>query len=284
MENRMRDLEQIQERDPSDSGHRLGGILMATAAMVGLTFAIGVLVGQAAEPEPEAPDPLALLEKAGAVPPARDAKPEEAVVERSELSFARTLSDEEERPEVLAALQAAAVEVQDLQDPARPAAEIGSPDEVGDSAAAEAALAAPAPAAQPPSQEEIAAVMPAAVAAGSVGQKLPNAARRDPMVAAAIPDERPGEAAPVGTEGEFCLQVISYETAEPARSFAEGLRARGHRAFVTSADLPDRGRYYRVRIGPFDTRPEAEAYRRKFETDEGMNTFVVKRPKDGEAG
>jgi cell division septation protein DedD len=279
MENRMRDLEQIQERDPSDSGHRLGGILMATAAMVALTFAIGVLVGQAAEPQPEAPDPLALLERAGAVPPAQRANAEEAGVERSELSFARTLSDEEERPEVLAALQAAAAEVEDLQAPQQPS---GQPGSLADAEPAEPA-ALPV-AALEVSDEEIATVMPASVAAGSVGQKLSAAARRDPMVAASIPDEQDSEPAPAGSEGEFSLQVISYEEAAPARSFADGLRARGHRAFVTQAEIPERGRYYRVRIGPFENRPEAEAYRRKFEADEGMNTFVVRRPRDEEPG
>jgi cell division septation protein DedD len=113
-----------------------------------------------------------------------------------------------------------------------------------------------------------------------VGQTLPAAARRDPMVAAASPAELSSERAPAGAEGEFSLQVISYEEGAPARRFADGLRARGHRAFVTEADIPERGRYFRVRIGPFETRPEAEAYRRKFETDEGMNTFVVRRPRE----
>lgn len=271
MENRMRDLEQIQERDPSDSGHRLGSILMATAGMVGLTFAIGVLVGQAAEPQPEAPDPLALLEKAGAVPPAEEAQAPEVDVKASELSFARTLSDQEERPEVIAALQAAAAEVERLEGDAH------EPQPSAGDNAAPAELEAPSEA---PRRADIAAVMPAAVAAGTVGEKLPTAARHDPMVAAAIPDERSTEPAPAGAEGEYSLQVISYDQSAPARSFAEGLRARGHRAFVTQADVPERGRYYRVRIGPFETRPEAEIYRRQFEAAEGMNTFVVKRPRD----
>lgn len=283
MENRMRDLEQIQERDPSDSGHRLGGILMATAAMVALTFAIGVLVGQAAEPQAQAPDPLALLEKAGAVPPAHPAAGEEVGVEASDLSFARTLSDEEERPEVIAALEAAAAEVEHLQDPARPLADVGSMALAADGADAAEPAQLPS-AAEMPSDQDIATVMPAGVAAGSVGKKLPAAARRDPMVAAAIPDEQQVDPAPAGAEGEFSLQVISYEEAAPARRFADGLRARGHRAFVTEAEIPERGRYFRVRIGPFENRPEAEAYRRKFETDEGMNTFVVRRPRDEDQG
>ena len=51
---------------------------------------------------------------------------------------------------------------------------------------------------------------------------------------------------------------------------------------MTAADIPDRGRYYRVRIGPFKTRLLAEEYRRKFEDEEHMNTFVVRLKEDDE--
>src|SRR5687767_12586113 len=109
MDNRVRDLDQIQEDDGDERGRRLGTVLLATAAVVGLTFAIGVVVGRAAEPQPQASeDPLARLSRpalaeAKAKPPTALAK-----VEAANLSFPNTLSEQEERPEVLAALQAAA--------------------------------------------------------------------------------------------------------------------------------------------------------------------------------
>ena len=33
-----------------------------------------------------------------------------------------------------------------------------------------------------------------------------------------------------------------------------------------------------MRIGPFESMRQAEAYREQFERSEGMNTFVVRRP------
>jgi DedD protein len=60
-------------------------------------------------------------------------------------------------------------------------------------------------------------------------------------------------------------------------AFAAGLRARGHEAFVISAEIEDRGTWYRVRIGPFETQREAEAFRRSFERTERMNTLLVRR-------
>ena len=92
-----------------------------------------------------------------------------------------------------------------------------------------------------------------------------------------------GPRARAGHDGDLTLQVASYRTEEEADIFAEALRARGHAAFVMQAEIPDRGTYYRVRIGPFDTMGEAESYRATFEQEERMNTYVARR-RDGEEG
>jgi cell division septation protein DedD len=76
--------------------------------------------------------------------------------------------------------------------------------------------------------------------------------------------------------------VISYDRPEPSQAFADGLRAKGHMAFVQTAEIPERGKFFRVRIGPFKTKAEAMAYRKKFEDDEHMNTFVVRVKEDDE--
>jgi DedD protein len=288
MDNRVRDLDQIQEDDGDDRGRRLGTILLATAAVVGLTFAIGVVVGRAAEPAPQATDdPLARLDGIANAQTARaKAAAAPAPIEAADLSFPNTLGEQEERPEVLAALQAAAAEEAAL---AARAQQAGLP------------AAAPPPAASAigddaaPSTdgeaggddeldvvaaEEIVANIPAAVAAGAGSRSLPKAVMHDPLVAAALRDDGPRQSSPRGHDGEYTLQVISYDRPEPSRAFAEGLRAKGHAAFVTAADVPERGRYYRVRIGPFKSRQQAEAYRERFEDEEHMNTFVVRvKPK-----
>jgi len=282
MDNRVRDLDQIQEDDGDDRGRRLGTILLSTAAVVGLTFAIGVVVGRAAEPEkPAADDPLARL--AGVATAQEKAGKAEALpkVEAADLSFPNTLSEQEERPEVLAALEAAAAEEAALAQPsepapvppAPPAVAIASADTESDDTPSEPPVEATPP---PVAAGEIVANIPAAVAAGAGSRSLPKAVMHDPLVAAALRDDEPRQSAPRGHDGEYTLQVISYDRAEPSRAFAEGLRAKGHSAFVTTADIPERGRYYRVRIGPFKSREAADAYRAKFEDEEHMNTFVVR--------
>jgi cell division septation protein DedD len=70
--------------------------------------------------------------------------------------------------------------------------------------------------------------------------------------------------------------VISYSEPQEARIFSSALRKRGHAAYVTTGTVEDRGTHWRVRIGPFDTRQEAQSYRSTFEREEGMNTFIVR--------
>ena len=64
--------------------------------------------------------------------------------------------------------------------------------------------------------------------------------------------------ASTGRQAErFAVQLASYRT----RPRAEGLRAMledvGYTAYVVVSNVPPSGRYYRVRVGPFDTREEA---------------------------
>jgi DedD protein len=285
VENRVQDLDQIQERDADDRGRSLGSVLLAGLALVGLTFAIGVVVGQAAEPEAMPEDPLAKLDAAQSASTKAAAatapEPRAPKVEASDLSFPSTLAEEEDRPEVLAALQAAAAEEAALA--ARAEAPIAAADAAP--AAADPGIVQLAPSSDDDGAEtlddemgaeELVAAVPAAVAAGAGSRSLPRVAKHDPLVAAAFRAEDDGPPSPRGHDGEFTLQVISYDRPEPSRAFADGLRAKGHAAFVVSADIPDRGRYWRVRIGPFKGRAEADAYRKKFEDDEHMNTYVVR--------
>ncbi|MCS6857786.1 MAG: SPOR domain-containing protein [Sandaracinaceae bacterium] len=128
-----------------------------------------------------------------------------------------------------------------------------------------------------PSLERIAAMLPAAISA-SDGKAIARVATHDELVREAIPQHEATEIAREGVEGDYTLQVISFDNPQEAQAFAAGLRARGHRAFVTQAEVEGRGPRYRVRIGPFATLAEARAYRSRFEAQERMNTVIVKRP------
>ncbi|MBN8614583.1 MAG: SPOR domain-containing protein, partial [Deltaproteobacteria bacterium] len=154
------------------------------------------------------------------------------------------------------------------------AAEAAHPDSLGldEGSLGASAVAAPAM----PSMEHLPEMLPAAVAA-TEGSDIARVAMHDELVQSAFPTARVTDPAREGHDGEFTLQVISYDSADGAQAFAQGLRARGHRAFVMQATVEGRGTMYRVRIGPFESMAEASAYRGRFESSEHMNTIVIRR-------
>jgi DedD protein len=79
-----------------------------------------------------------------------------------------------------------------------------------------------------------------------------------------------------GSEGGWQVQVSSFKTQGEGDAFANQLRARGHKAHVQRAEIPSRGTWYRVKIGPFSTQGEAAKYRSSFESKEKIPGFVVK--------
>ena len=181
MDTAMRDLERIEERS-SDEGR---GVLVLSG--VGLVAAIAVVVGAVAalpdgsQSQPE--DPLQMLAVANEVEAdeaAHEPAPEPGI-DPETLSFPTTLVTET-RPEVAAAMAAAAAELAHLD-----------------------------PVTKPPPRSDIAAGLPAAVTAGPDRKIVEMAAIRDPLVAAAVPGNT--ISAPAGHEGRYTLQVISYRDA-----------------------------------------------------------------------
>ncbi|MEM7138793.1 MAG: SPOR domain-containing protein [Myxococcota bacterium] len=241
----MRDLERIEER-PEDDGNR---VLMMSG--VGLIAAIGIVMATVAalpdtgESQDEDPLEALLLQEPDAL--VRDAaSPEDdAAIDPKTLSFPTTLVTES-RPEVAAAMAAAAAELAHLD-----------------------------PLTAPPPRSRIAAGLPAAVTAGPDREVVEMAAVRDPLVAATVP-QRTGSS-PAGHDGLYTLQVISYRDPQEAQVFADALRKRGHASYVARGAVEGRGTHWRVRIGPFASRREAQDYRATFEHEEGMNTFIVRK-------
>lgn len=242
MDTAMRDLDRIEERS-SDEGKR--ALLLSG---VGLVAALAVVIAAVAalpdETESPEQDPLQMLAASQAAPSERAEAIEDPDINPETLSFPTTLVTET-RPEVAAALAAATAELEHLD-----------------------------PIPSPPPRSDIAAGLPAAVTAGPDGEVVELAAAIDPLVAETVREKSP--AAPPGREGLYTLQVISYADPREAQVFASALRKRGHAAYVTAGTVEGRGTHWRVRIGPFDTRQEAQRYRTTFEREEGMNTFIIR--------
>ncbi len=86
------------------------------------------------------------------------------------------------------------------------------------------------------------------------------------------------ERVPNDVPGIFSLQVGSFQKHREAARMVERLTRAGHTAFLVSVNMPERGGlWFRVRVGPFGSKQEAWQYKKKFETDEKLPAFVVKR-------
>lgn len=73
-----------------------------------------------------------------------------------------------------------------------------------------------------------------------------------------VPEPRAAEAAM--TQGKHSLQAASFPDQSAAKGYAERLVRAGVPAYVVSADLGRRGRWYRVRVGRFESVEEAQKY------------------------
>ena len=60
--------------------------------------------------------------------------------------------------------------------------------------------------------------------------------------------------------GKWTVQIVSFPDKESAVDFANGFVARGYNPIINSVALKERGTWYRVSLGLFDTKAEAAAY------------------------
>lgn len=259
MDSAMRDLEQIRERDEDGEGRPLALVGLLILVTMGLVFAMGSLVGWTDDTDAAEEDPLARLDRASGLVAVEetDETHEAARVDRASLTFPSALGPPHaERADVALTIAAARAEL-DHPDPLE--------------------HLPPLEPAAPSLAEALPAIVPTAVAAGPSHEALLRTVESDPLVASSITVPQITERAEVGQEGPYTLQVISVPDPAEAETFATGLRARGHRAFVMQADVEGRGTMYRVRIGPFETQRAADTFRAEFERTERMNTLVVRR-------
>ena len=84
----------------------------------------------------------------------------------------------------------------------------------------------------------------------------------------------PPKAAAVQT-GDFVLQLGAYREEETAQTVIQRLSGKGYQAQVMTKDLPAKGgKWYRVRIGRFKNREEAEKMAKRLEQD-GFQSIII---------
>ena len=254
----VRNLDEIQEDDPSSRPSRAGALVLASLGGAVIVFAAVALMRSPPKTKVVSPYPCGPL---GALARRVMAALVAPVQVGEEVTFPGTLSDAKSPTTALEA-------VRDLKAAAAASA-----------AALPFALAPGAPTTPPSAADRLPVVpLPAqhvlqiGPTEGAPGDTLSAMARH-------VSRDEGAETAPAGTPGGYQLQVSSFKTQPEADSFAAALRRRGHKAYVEPANVKGRGLWYRVRIGPFKFRHAAGVYRQDFESKERMVTFIVDPPK-----
>jgi cell division septation protein DedD len=110
---------------------------------------------------------------------------------------------------------------------------------------------------------------------------LPQAVRTEP--GPAKPPDSPGAAktekpaaapAPAAPGQPFTVQVSAVKTEEEARRLLDKLRQRGYAAYIEPVAIPDKGTWYRVRMGEFPSKEFAKSTMDRLQKD-GFAPIVV---------
>jgi DedD protein len=136
-----------------------------------------------------------------------------------------------------------------------------------------AAGAAARPAQPIPSEETGQAKKQATVAAPPTAAQLPSSAATKPAApatATAAPLAAPG----VEVGSAFTVQVAASRNQQDAEKLVKELKARGYAVFVVTPEFAHANdNLFRVQVGPFATREEAEQVRAKI-AKEGFKPFI----------
>jgi septal ring-binding cell division protein DamX len=63
--------------------------------------------------------------------------------------------------------------------------------------------------------------------------------------------------------GKYTIQLGSHRSIDEAEAFAEGFKVRGYNPIINEVEIPNRGVWYRVSLGVFDTITDAKDYVKK---------------------
>ena len=80
---------------------------------------------------------------------------------------------------------------------------------------------------------------------------------------------------PLVTKGKkFAIQIASFRRKKKALAFVDSLKKDNYQAYIVAKDLGDKGTWYRVRIGNFSSRSDADSTLKEVKT-KYLQSFVT---------
>lgn len=274
----MRDAHRMREKfDVTLDNRQIVSLLIAGIIVMGAVFVLGVVVGKKLTDNAQtaaAPDLLSALDaNAQALQQAREAEP--PLTFQDEL-IRKTGSDSSNKPgTVTVAIPPPAPKP--VEQPAPTPAE--SPEQVAATSTDDDYAPAPGdaePKPEPKAPETKVAESKPASSPGKV-EPAPVPTRTAPQgsglkEAIARATQRPTEAVPGGA---FTLQISAFQSRPEAERFAARLRDRGYAPYIVAAEVPNKGTWYRVRMGSFPSKEAASRYLSDFKRETQVSAFVA---------
>lgn len=75
--------------------------------------------------------------------------------------------------------------------------------------------------------------------------------------------------------GRYSVQIGSYPQIGEATRVVDKWKNKGYSAYMMTADIPERGRWYRVRLGSFASHEDAARYLKDFQSKENVEALIV---------
>jgi DedD protein len=91
----------------------------------------------------------------------------------------------------------------------------------------------------------------------------------------APPPKEPPTAKPAPSKIRYTIQVGSYPEKAMAEDETRNMKKRGYAAFLVATDIPDKGKWYRVRVGSFANKQSAEKLAKELKAKEGIDGFIT---------
>lgn len=283
----MRDPPRMRDRIELQLDNRqIVSFVIGALVVLGVVFAVGVLVGKqlavSARPPPATQDALAAIDAKE-----KNREGADSVTGTGELPSAKA-DNLTYATELTRTPQPGSSPIEPTKPASKPAPngaalEKPAPEAKAGGVHLERAGGAPAPLAE-------AAAKPAAEKA--VDRPAPTQAERP----AEKKERRPSEASPAvdtakhpeslaaafekatskpSSEGQFCLQVSSGTSKDDAEKLVSKLSAKGISAYVVEADPAGKGHVFRVRVGTYSTRDEADVALKSFKKKSALHAIVT---------
>lgn len=77
--------------------------------------------------------------------------------------------------------------------------------------------------------------------------------------------------------GKYTIQLFAHQSQEVAQDFADGFLVKGYDVIINEANIPGKGKWYRVSIGVFDNQNQAKEYLEKEKGFFQSKDYVIKQ-------